>query len=212
MIGTKQDKKLFDIMLQKKNFLNKKIEKKQVFDYLINNKNFLIKNPKLLNILEFPSNWKTEKNVIDFNFQQSKKLQKDNKLLKSVIKEILSTENENFKSQNNILKISLQITNANNLNELTSIINKNSSYYLGVDFVNLFTNNKDFLNLDKKNILKKLNNEHFKKAFQGNESINLQNKKELLNIFFPLNKAAIKSFILLKLKISSQNYFIICFQ
>ena len=60
----------------------KQNKKKYVFQYLKENIKFLIENPELLNILEFPSNWKSKDKIIDFNLQQSKKLQRENKLLK----------------------------------------------------------------------------------------------------------------------------------
>ena len=81
--------------MDKKENQIKQISEEEVIKYLKKNKNFLINNSDLLNLLEFPSKWKSSKNVIDFNYQQSKKLQKQNNLLKSIIKEILKTEKKN---------------------------------------------------------------------------------------------------------------------
>ena len=197
-------------MPKKSNFLNNKNLKEEVYKYLKKNKNFLIENSELLNILEFPSNWKTKSNVIDFNYQQSKKLQKQNKLLKSIIKEILKTEHDNFSTQNKILKISLQVTEAKNFNEIINTIKKNCNFLLDVEFVNMFSNNKNVIKKNTQKIISSIDNRYLKKIFQNNEFLYLDNNPDFKSICFSSKAKFIKSFILLKLTISKGNYFLIC--
>ncbi len=199
--------------MDKKENQIKQISEEEVIKYLKKNKNFLINNSDLLNLLEFPSKWKSSKNVIDFNYQQSKKLQKQNNLLKSIIKEILKTEKENFVSQNNILKMSLQIANTQNLNELIKTIRKNSKILLGVEFINIISNNKHFIESDENKmvIYQDPHNTKIQKIFKNDDPIYL-NKDDSLNfILYRKNSKFIKSNIVLKLIISKKYFVFICF-
>tara|TARA_B100000029_G_C17434805_1_gene909228 strand:- start:312 stop:1019 length:708 start_codon:yes stop_codon:yes gene_type:complete len=191
----------------------KQISEEDVIKYIKKNKNFLINNSELLNLLEFPSKWKSNKNVIDFNYQQSKKLQKQNNLLKSIIKEILKTEKENFVSQNNILKMSLQIANARNLNELIKTIKKNSKILLGVEFTNIISNNKYFIESDENKMIiyQNSNNIKIQKVLKNEDPIYLSKDESLNLIFYRQNSKLIKSNIILKLFISKKYFVLISF-
>jgi len=189
--------------------LIKQNKKKYVFQYLKENIKFLIENPELLNILEFPSNWKSKDKIIDFNLQQSKKLQRENKLLKSIIQEILKTSDENFKAQNKIFNISLQITKSKNFNVFLNIIKNNCLKLFDVDFVNIFSNDKDIINKNNKNIISKITEKKIKQFFKNNDSINLSNDSNAYYFFFSEQKNVINSFILLKIEMAKDNYLVI---
>ena len=197
------------MILKKNQKLIKQNKKNNIYQYLKENIKFLIENPELLNILEFPSNWKNKDKIIDFNLQQSKKLQKENKLLKSIIQEILKTTDENFKSQNKIFNISLQITKSKSFNVFLNILKNNCLKLFDVDFVNIFSNNEDIINKNYENIIEKITEKKINQFFKDNNFINLLNNSNAYYFFFPKQKNIIKSFILLKIKINKNSYLII---
>ena len=175
-----------------------------VIEYLKKNKNFFIKNPNLLNVLNFPSKWKSEEKIIDFNAHQSIKLKNDMIKLKKNIINVLKFSKDNEIAQKKIFKACIKIINTKNIENYFQIIINDCNEILECDSINIFCNSKKY----EKNKVNFINEIQINKIFNNNR-LYVANNLKYISFFFPGKNKIIKSFISLKVQINKNEFFII---
>ena len=188
--------------MQKKN--DRRSLEKTIIQYLKKNTNILFDNPELINILNFPTDIRKSKKIIDLNAYRTKKLNSDNIKLKKQISAVLKAGSSHIASQKKILKTSLKILNTKSLSKLIDVIINELGELLGCDLVNcFFTSNK----IKHKNI-NQIDNKLATNYFKDKPQTNLNQNPNGIPIFFPNKTRIIKSYILLKIIYGSDRFIV----
>ena len=180
------------------------INKDLITEYLKKNKNFFLENPKLIDILNFPVEFKTSNKIIDLNMYRINKIKKDYDKLKNQMKLILKAGSSHIVSQKRILKTSIKILNTKTLTKLINVIVNDIGTLLACDIVNCFFTSEKIKHPNITQIDNKISSTYFRDKPQTYLN---QNPKGI-PLFFPNKSNLIKSYILLKIVYGADRFIV----
>ena len=175
------------------------ISEKKIIDFLKKNKNFFIKNSYLIKHLNFPLSDNSSDKVVDLEAYRYKKVSQQNIDLQNQMTKVLIAGKSHLNAQKKVLKSTIKILNIKNLPKLINLIKNDLKMILGCDEMNCFITRQDMKVDNLIPIDSKIAQSYFKNKIVTNLN---QNPKGLL-LFFPNKSSFIKSYILLKVRISN---------
>jgi len=171
-----------------------------VINFLKKNKNFFIKYSNLIREMNFPLGDNRSSKVIDLDTYRYKRISQENVDLQNQMTEILLAGKSHIITQKKILKLSLRILNAKNIDKVVNVILADFKTLLSCDFINCFSTD-DSVNT---NYVQKIDARIVKSYFKDKLITNLnQNPKGIL-LYFPNKSKIVKSYILLKINIGEK--------